>query len=462
MIRSLLTRAALVLAASALLAPATIRAQAQLPDTPAGRRAAALIQTATTGDSAAVRRFVMEQMTPEFQQMPMEQHQQQFARMKGDFAGAPVLAVRETDPNALEVTIGSARGPLRLVLEVEPTPPNRIAGIRLGRADGPAGGGGGGGEAPPATLTEAQRGAVVDSVASLFERIYLLRDSAQVIAAKLRQRKAAGAYATLTEPAAFAAALTADIRSVNDDKHLRVVPGPLRPPGPQQSPSAAGGAGAYRFLDRVEMLPGDVGYVKLGGMAGDPAAMEEFGRAMRELEHSKAMVLDLRGNRGGSGQMSNAVISHFTAPGLLTLTRFNVREGDTIPRRTLQQVPGPRRVDVPLFVLVDSMTVSAGEDAAFVLHNLGRATLIGETTRGGGRNNQFFSAGNGFMVSISIAKVWDPCTGKEWERTGIAPDVRVPSAQALDAALQAARTPERYRPPATLPQRECRVAAAAG
>jgi C-terminal processing protease CtpA/Prc len=172
------------------------------------------------------------------------------------------------------------------------------------------------------------------------------------------------------------------------------------------------------------------------------------------------MVLDLRGNRGGSGQMSNAVISHFTAPGLLSLTRFNIRDGDTIPRRTLAQVPGPRRVDVPLFVLVDSLTVSAGEDAAFVLHNLGRATLIGETTRGGGRNNEFFPAGSGFMVSISVAKVWDPCTGKEWERTGIAPDIRVPAAQALDAALQAARTPERYRPAATLPQRECRIATA--
>lgn len=456
MIRTHVTFAALVMAAAAL-APVTLRAQAQLPDTPAGRRVAALIQTATTGDTSAVRRFVMEQMAPDFQEMPMERHQQQFARMKTDFAGTQILSVRETSPTAIEVTLTTGRGPARLTLEVEPGPPNRIAGIRLGAADGP-GGGAPQGEAPPAALTDAVRSAVVDSVAALFERNYLLRDSAQVIAARLRERRAAGAYAALTEPAAFAAALTADIRGVNDDKHLRVVAGPLRPPGPQQPAAAAGGGGnGYRFLDRVEMLPGDVGYVKISGMAGDPAAMEEFGRAMRELERSRAMVLDLRGNRGGSGQMSNAVISHFTAPGLLTLTRFNVRDGDTIPRRTLEQVAGPRRVDVPLFVLVDSLTVSAGEDAAFVLHNLGRATLIGETTRGGGRNNQFFPAGSGFMVSISIAKVWDPCTGKEWERTGIAPDIRVPSAQALDAALQAARTPERYRPPATLPQRECRV-----
>lgn len=455
MIRTLVIRAALMLAA---LAPAALPAQAQLPDTPAGRRAAALIQTATTGDTSAVRRFVLEQMAPDFQEMPMEQHQQQFARMKSDFTGSQVLSVRETEPNALEVTINSARGPLRLLLEVEPGPPNRISGIRLGRADAP--GAGGRAQAPPATLTDAQRAAVVDSVAGLFERFYLLRDSARVIAARLRQRQAAGAYASLAEPQAFARALTADIRGVNDDKHLRVVAGPLRTPGPLQPSSTSGGAGAYRYLDRVEMLPGDVGYVKISGMAGDPAAMEEFGRAMRELERSRAMVLDLRGNRGGSGQMSNVVISHFTAPGLLTLTRFNVRDGDTIPRRTLQQVPGPRRVDVPLFVLVDSLTVSAGEDAAFVLHNLGRATLIGETTRGGGRNNEFFPAGSGFMVSVSVAKVWDPCTGREWERTGIAPDIRVPAAQALDAALRAARTPARYRPAATLPQRECRIPAA--
>ncbi|HEU4561016.1 MAG TPA: hypothetical protein VFS20_24405, partial [Longimicrobium sp.] len=92
---------------------------------------------------------------------------------------------------------------------------------------------------------------------------------------------------------------------------------------------------------------------------------------------------------------------------------------------------------------------------------LGRATLIGETTRGGGRNNAFLPAGNGFSVSISVTKVWDPCTGQEWERIGVAPHVRVPSAQALDEALRLSRTPDRYRP-GPIQQRECRTAPTSG
>jgi len=453
----MLFRGVMIVAAAFALAPAAAHAQARLPDTPAGQRAAALLRTVESGDTSAVRAFVGEQMNEQFQAMPMERHQQMFARMHAALAGGQVTAVTETSPNALEVTV-SGTPALRLSLTVESAPPHRIAGLRVGRA------GDGSADVAPAALTDAVRAEVVDSLGKLYERNYLLRDSARIIAARLRERLAAGAYASATTPAAFAEALTADIRAVNDDKHLRVLAGPPRMagPAPQAGATSGGATPSYRFLEGVRMMEGQVGYFRLPMLPEDTAAAGEVARAMQELRGSRAMILDLRGSRGGSAELANVVISHFTAPGLLTLTSWDVADGDTVPRRTLDQVPGPRRVDVPLFVLVDSITVSASEDVAFVLHNLGRATLIGATTRGGGRNNIIVPAGHGFVASISVSKVWDPCTGREWERVGITPDIRVPSAQALDTALAAARTPERYRPAAQIPQRSCRVPATAG
>lgn len=455
--RALFTRGAVLLAAAALLLPVAAHAQVRLPDTPAGRRAAAFLQTVTTGDTMAVRAFVNEQMDDSFRELPMEQHQQTFARVRNNLGQYQLTSVTE-QPNGVVVIVNGARGPTRMTLEVEPTPPHRIAGLSLGRPDAqePAQG------PPPAVLTPQVQAQVVDSIARLFAAYYLLPDSARVIGAKLKERAAAGAYASLTTPTAFAQALTADIRSVNDDKHLRVLAGGAPRPGAGAGPAANAASGAYRFVDRVEMLPGEVGYLKLGGFAGAPEAVEEIGRALRELQGSKTMVIDLRGNSGGSARLANTLISHFTDPDLVSLHVWSRQEpADTMERRTLASVPGPRRTDVPLFVLVDSLTVSAGEDVPFVLKNLGRATLIGEVTRGGGRNNRYLPAGHGFAVSISVTKVWDPCTGREWERTGVEPHVRVPSAQALDEALKLSRQPERYRP-GPLQQRECRTAPATG
>ncbi|HEU4562582.1 MAG TPA: S41 family peptidase, partial [Longimicrobium sp.] len=365
MIRTLLSRGAMLLAAAAILAPAA-RAQARLPETPAGRRAAAFLQTVTSGDTMAVRTFVAEQMDDNFRELPMEQHQQTFARVRGSLGQYQLASVTE-QPNGVVVIINGERGPLQLRLEVEPAPPHRIARLGLGRPDGQ----GQQQAPPPAALTPQVQAQVVDSIAKLFEAFYLLPDSARVIGAKLKERAAAGAYASLTTPAAFAQALTTDIRSVNDDKHLRVLAGAPRP-GPGAAAAAASTTpGAYRFFERVEMLPGQVGYLKIPGMSGDPGAIDELGRALRSLEGSRTMVIDLRGNRGGSARLANTLISHFTEPGLVSLHVWAREEpNDTVQRRTLADVPGPRRTDVPLFVLVDSATVSAGEDVAFVLRNL--------------------------------------------------------------------------------------------
>jgi hypothetical protein len=133
--------------------------------------------------------------------------------------------------------------------------------------------------------------------------------------------------------------------------------------------------------------------------------------------------------------MSNFILSHFTGPDSVESLRiFNRSAGRSVSRWTLGSVPGPRRTDVPVYVLVGRGTASAGEDFAFVLHNLGRATLVGDRTAGAGHNNAFLDAGHGFSVSVSFTRVADPRTGLEWERVGVQPDVRCDTAAALAVA----------------------------
>ncbi|MEP6999868.1 MAG: S41 family peptidase, partial [bacterium] len=298
----------------------------------------------------------------------------------------------------------------------------------------------------PAVLDSAIKRAVVDSLAGLLERLYPAPDTGRMIADRVRGQEQIGAYALLTSKPQFAEALTRDLRLVNSDKHLSVRIG-------EERRAAAGGAqgtDAQDGADNVgtpQVLENNVGYLKIGTLAGSPRALARLGDALRVLEKTDAVIVDLRGSPGGSAEMANTIISHFVAPGVPVIRVYDRSSGRTFVRETLTQVSGPRRLDVPLYVLVDARSASAAEDVPFVLQNLGRATIIGERTAGAGRNNRTIALSDGLLASISITRVSEPTTGREWEGVGVKPDVEVASDSARDVALRAALARIRTRKP---------------
>ena len=420
-----------------LLAPRALPAQAAsvgLPDTPTATHVAALFRAIAEGDDGDARAFVAEHMDAELRDAyPMEQHLSMFRSWRQRFGRATVTAYRAVSPTEAEVEFRPANGAAAriFVFTFAPEPPHRIAGLQ-GR---PAPVQGGGPAADPGRPVDAAvRSAVVDSVAAAMERHHLFPDTGSAIAGRLRERARAGAYDGARTAQQLAAALTADVHAVNPDRHVNVRPTAASPlqPGPA-------GAARPRQVGRTERLAGDVGYVQLAGvLSPSPEALEEVAAAFRELGDTRAMIVDLRNVPGGSGEMANFVVSHFTAPRVNTITRVAPATGDTMQIYTLDQVPGPRRPDVPLYLLVNGGSASAAEHIPFVLQNLGRATIVGERTAGAGRNNRFFPVGNGFSISVSFTRVTDPRTGREWERVGIEPDIAVPSSDALPAAHRAA------------------------
>jgi hypothetical protein len=269
----------------------------------------------------------------------------------------------------------------------------------------------------------------VESVAGILEDRYPWPDTAQVISAHLRARHGSGAYASVATLPELARALTRDIRSVHPDLHLGVRHGPMVPPS-----GASGDA-----IERVERLDCDIGYLRLGMISGSKHALASVADALKTLDGTGAMILDMRGMPGGSATMANFLISHFTPPGVLSLAVQNPATGQTNHRYTLDEVPGPRRTEVPLYVLVDGRSASAAEDIPFVLQNLGRATIVGERTAGAGRNVQGVPGALGLTVLVSTTRVFDPATGREWERVGVEPDIATAPEDALAAALEHAR-----------------------
>jgi hypothetical protein len=248
-----------------------------------------------------------------------------------------------------------------------------------------------------------------------------------------------GAFDRFENPAQFAVAVTADMRRQNGDLHLSLQ---YSPPG--ATPATGGGPAnpaARNFgLGKVEILDGNVGYLEITGFMGAPGAQDAVADALRFLSRTEAVIIDVRRNGGGSGQMSHLVFSHFLDAEPVPTIIITRRQGDPIVQRSLSEVPGPRRTDVPLYVLTSQGTGSAAEEFSFVLRNLGRATIVGTRTAGAGRMVTRVPVGHGFSAGISITQVTDPVSGKEWEGVGVEPHVAVDAADALDAAHEAALT----------------------
>jgi hypothetical protein len=415
------------LLAAALLSGA-VRAQApSIPDSPAGRAYQAFAALLEQSDTASIRAFVDGRMNASFRSIPFAAHVDAISSMRREMRGGRLVAMQAAAPTQLAATVEADGRRYVVQLAVEEDAPHLISGLGSNPERALA--------FAPERLTPAQAREVVDSAAAQMERHYVSPDTGRLIADHVRARAAAGAYDTLATPAALSAALRRDLRAVNGDRHLymhvhRPGEGDAGLPNPDEARRAN-----YDFA-RVERLEGNVGYIRLTGFSGAPEAREVAVNALRFIQHTDAVILDVRGVPGGSGEMSNFIISHFTAPNVPSLRVYWRQDGRTETLSTLAEVPGPRRTDVPVYVLIDRRAASAAEDLPFVLQNLGRATLVGERTMGAGRNNGLFPAAHGMSVSVSISRVMDPASGREWESVGVQPDIAVAPDQALEAAHQ--------------------------
>jgi hypothetical protein len=280
-------------------------------------------------------------------------------------------------------------------------------------------------------LDAASRALAVESVASVIEENYLWPDTARMIADHVRERHASNAYDTISTLSDLAAALTGDLRAINGDLHLAVQGGSSGASGPM----GLGLENRPTGIERIERLDGNVGYLKFS-LLPPGWAFDAVAEALHSLDGTDAMVLDLRAVPGGTAQMSDFLVSHFVPAGVQIVSAFAPATGETTHRHTLDEVPGPRRPDVPLYVLVDGRSGSAAELVPFILQNLGRATIVGERTAGAGRSASFFPVEPGLTVSVSILHLFEESTGRDWERIGVRPDIVTTSEEALTTALE--------------------------
>jgi hypothetical protein len=269
---------------------------------------------------------------------------------------------------------------------------------------------------------------------------YIFADKGDAAAAAIERALEAGAYDDLDDDR-LAARLTEDLRAVCPDRHLKLVHhlderSPYEGDGWDDPEVVAGYWAEARIANhgvaRVERLDGNVGYLDLRGIDEAEETAATIAAAMALVQYTYALILDLRENTGGAPTGVAFLCSYFFHATPVHLNDVHERVG--IQFWTYPHLPGPRYLDRPVYVLTGNMTFSGAEEIAYNLQQSRRATLVGETTRGGAHPVGQFWVAPHLSIRVPTARSVNPVSGTNWEGVGVRPDIAVPADDALRVA----------------------------
>src|SRR5262245_6540289 len=284
--------------------------------------------------------------------------------------------------------------------------------------------------------------AVATVLAERLEASYVDEAAGKAIAADLRSRAAAGEFDRLAGES-LAQSLNARIRAVTADPHLGVrfsaepvADAESAEPTPEERERMRHFAAAQNFgFEKLERLPGNVGFMELNGFADPQFAGDTAVAAMAFLGNADALIIDLRYNSGGMPGIGMLLCSYlFDRPVHLHLSEWRENAGTRVEQFWTQAyVPGRRLAHQPVFILTSERTISAAESFAYGLQAIGRARIVGEVTAGGGHAGAEVRIAEHFAAFIPTGRAVNPITKANWEGSGIQPDVVVDEEQAAAA-----------------------------
>lgn len=182
--------------------------------------------------------------------------------------------------------------------------------------------------------------------------------------------------------------------------------------------------GSFMLYD---ILEDSIGYVHIYGFSdGEKAFDQEMAVLLEALQHTRGLIIDIRGGYGGEDVAGKVIASYFTDQKRLYMTnRIKNGPGKTDFTEPTQWYISPRSdtpYTKPIMLLTNRLTISARETFQLAMMTLPQVTTIGDTTAGAFSNNVLGEMPNGWVFSTSIGD-WRAADGTSYEGQGIPPDI---------------------------------------
>ncbi|MFZ0639810.1 MAG: S41 family peptidase [Candidatus Acidiferrales bacterium] len=411
------------------LAPAFAPAQTTIPDIPAGHTLTAWLQAFNSGDQA--------QLDAYYHKHDPSKSAADIMPFRKQTGGFELLQILKSEPLHLEFLVKERLSDTRALAKLDlKDASGQVANFSL-RA------------LPPGasvsqlnfTLDAATRTEVINGALADLNEFYVSPGVAKQMADAIRARQKRGEYDSVTDGDAFATMLTANLRDVSHDKHLRVdfspTPLPKLPPNEDPRAQAEFRKQMERMncgFDKVEILPDNIGYLKFDFFADPSVCKNTATAAMDFLANSDAVIFDLRENGGGDPAMVQYICSYLFSSRTHLNDLWTRSTNSTQEFWTLPSVPRKFLATQPVYVLTSHRTFSGGEEFTYDLQQLKRATIVGEVTGGGAHPVSGHRIDDHFEIGVPFATAINPITHTSWEGTGVTPGVKVPAADALTTA----------------------------
>lgn len=154
------------------------------------------------------------------------------------------------------------------------------------------------------------------------------------------------------------------------------------------------------------MLNDSIGYIDITTFSNKTDG--DFTKAyatLRDKGNLKGLVIDLRGNGGGTLDAAVDVISNFVPAGTRVVTTRGRNDQKLREYKTRRR---PIDTSLPIVVLVDGNTASASEILSGTLQDLDRAVIVGERTFGKGLVQNVYPLHPNGMLKITTGRYYIP------------------------------------------------------
>ncbi len=203
----------------------------------------------------------------------------------------------------------------------------------------------------------------------------------------------------------------------------------------------------------IKIMDGNIGYIQLTSFLGGyiDTINHIFDNNLVKLRNCKGLIIDLRGNRGGSDQAWENIAYHliseseFDLP-VKYLSRMHIAcyknwGGNSSNPQLKEYYSGTAMEEInhppytnklddslklhqPLIIISGQHVASAAEDFLLLMKGSGRATVVGEPSVGCIGEPMFFTLPNDFGAMICVKKYVNS-DGTQPNDTGILPDIKV-------------------------------------
>ena len=289
---------------------------------------------------------------------------------------------------------------------------------------------------------------IINTICEKLDEIHAFPEYNLEICNSLMENLEKGKYVNLTSPLTFADQLDRDLKILHGDKHLGIFYD-QQMAADMETENEEGEETGYLTPQMIEeerqknfgfrdlkILPGNIGYIDLRIFFPPKYAGETAVAAMNFLSNCDALIIDLRYNGGGWDEMVTFLMSYFfdSEESISLSTAYSRYEDRYYQSHTLSYVPGRLLTGIPVFILTSKSTFSGAEAFTHYMKHFNKATIIGETTRGGQNPVEIQTVGYGLIMLIPSWKQIYSASEDGWEDVGVKPHIEVDAINALKAA----------------------------